>query len=69
MDYATMDRSVMLKYPSNITTQIFNGVYDQKLNSNYEISQVVINLDKRNEFSYLMIKLTTFIKLKSAGRT
>lgn len=64
MDYATMDRSVMLKYPSNITTQIFNGVYDQKLNSNYEISQVVINLDKRNEFFLLNDKTYDVYQIK-----
>ncbi|MEE6711631.1 two-component system activity regulator YycH [Pediococcus acidilactici] len=64
MDYATMDRSVMLKYPSNITAQIFNGVYDQKLSSNYEISQVVINLDKRNEFFLLDDKTYDVYQIK-----
>lgn len=53
LDYATLSHSLMLKYPSNITGKIFNSIYDQKLNTNAEISQIVVNVNKPNEFFLL----------------
>jgi regulatory protein YycH of two-component signal transduction system YycFG len=56
MDYATMTSSLMLKYPSNITGKIFNDIYGQDVDTNAEISQIVVNLDKSNEFFLLSDK-------------
>ncbi|SUB60008.1 Uncharacterized protein conserved in bacteria [Pediococcus pentosaceus] len=53
LDYATLSHSLMLKYPSNITGKIFNSIYDQNLNTNAEISQIVVNVNKPNEFFLL----------------
>lgn len=64
LDYTAMTRSVMLKYPSNITGKILNGVYDQKLDTNTEISQVVVNLDKKNEFFLLDDKTYDVFQIK-----
>jgi regulatory protein YycH of two-component signal transduction system YycFG len=69
LDYAMMSRSLMLKYPSNITGKIFNSIYNQKLNTNAEISQIVVNLDKKNEFFLLNDKTYDVYQAKVSAQS
>ncbi|KRN95022.1 YycH family regulatory protein [Pediococcus stilesii] len=64
LDYASMTRSLMLKYPSNVTGQILSSVYDQKMDTNTEVSQIVINLDRKNEFFLLDDKTYDVYQIK-----